>query len=304
MNNGRHLRILIYQGIWDNAPVADPQECGCEIWYDRSRWEDADAIVFHLPQLGLSRFPPRKRSGQFWVAWSMECEAHYPMLARRSELRTVFDIWMTYQRDSDIWCPYLSSAMIGRLQEQPQKKTAARPAAAFISSPYDLSGRHSLLDALMREMPVDSYGKIACNQSRSIPRPDKLATIARYKFTFAFENAIGRDYVTEKFFDPLLVGSVPVYLGAPNVDAFAPGDRCFIDASHFDSPRRLARFLMELASDKKVYATYLNWKSVPLRASFRRLAGEADNAFPRLAQHLRRLRFGLDPKKETGHCSD
>jgi hypothetical protein len=62
--------------------------------------------VFHLPQLNISGFPPRKLPGQFWVAWCMESEANYPMLARRTELRAVFDVWMTYQRDSEIWCPY------------------------------------------------------------------------------------------------------------------------------------------------------------------------------------------------------
>jgi hypothetical protein len=30
-------------------------------------------------------------------------------------------------------------------------------------------------------------------------------------------------YVTEKFFDPLIAGSVSVYLGVPDVDKLAPG---------------------------------------------------------------------------------
>lgn len=50
-----------------------------------------------------------------------------------------------------------------------------------------------------------------------------------YRFTIAFENAIADDYVTEKFYEPLLSGSVPVYLGAPNIDRFAPSRSSFID---------------------------------------------------------------------------
>jgi hypothetical protein len=293
MSESKQIRILIYQGLWDDLPVADPDDCGCEIWYDRSRWEDADAIVFHLPELRVSRFPPRKLPGQFWVAWCMESEAHYPMLTRRAELGVVFDVWMTYQRDSDVWCPYFGRGMIPSLQAPPVAKTAARPAAAFISSPYDRSGRRALLDELMREMPVDSYGKINRNRpvavselSRDGPRSAKQQTIARYKFTFAFENAISRDYVTEKFFDPLLAGSVPVYLGAPNVEEFAPGRQCFIDASHFDTPQALARYLMQLDADENAYAVYLRWKNEPLANSFLRMAEETDNAFARLARHL------------------
>lgn len=291
MFEGKELRILLYQGLWDNSPVTHPDLCGCEISYDRSRWQDADAIVFHPPQLRTSRFPPRKLPGQYWVAWCMESEAHYPMLARRAELGAVFDVWMTYQRDSDVWCPYFNREMIRALQAPYPAKTAACPAAAFVSSPYDLSGRRVLLENLMREMPVDSYGKVHRNRSLldGEPRSVKQQTIARYKFTFAFENAISRDYVTEKFFDPLLAGSVPVYLGAPNVEEFAPGNQCFVDASRFDSPRALARYLMELAADESAYSGYLRWKSEPLRESFLKMAQEA-HPFVRLSRHLRNMR--------------
>jgi len=274
---------------------------GSEISYDRSLWEEADAIVFHVPQLKQSRFPPRKRRGQFWVAWSMESEAHYPILAQRAELGAVFDLWMTYQRDSDIWCPYFGPEMIPGLKTAPIDKTEARPAAAFISSPYNSSGRIDLLEELMREMPVDSYGKIHRNRDLrdDAHRSVKQEVIARYKFTLAFENAISRDYVTEKFFDPLLAGSVPVYFGAPNIEEFAPGDNCFVDASRFGSPRALAAHLLELAADAGAYSAYLRWKREPLRASFlERVEQVRGDAFHRLAHHLRRLRAqGADHRR-------
>lgn len=38
---------------------------------------------------------------------------------------------------------------------------------------------------------------------------------ARYKFTLAFENADCEDYITEKLWRPLIVGSVPIYYGSP-----------------------------------------------------------------------------------------
>jgi hypothetical protein len=293
MIEGRPLRIVVYQGLWDELPVAGAGGDGCEISYDRSLWEDADAVVFHVPQLRQSRFPPRKCRGQFWVAWCMESEAHYPMLARRAELGAVFDLWMTYQRDSDIWCPYFGPEMIPGLKAAPIDKTEASPAAAFVSSPYNLSGRAELLEGLMREMPVDSYGKVHRNRllGDDAHRSAKQGVIARYKFTLAFENSISRDYVTEKFFDPLLAGSVPVYLGAPNIEEFAPGDNCFVDASRFDSPRALAAHLLELAADESAYSGYLRWKCEPLRASFLEMVEQArGDAFHRLANRLRRLR--------------
>jgi Glycosyltransferase family 10 (fucosyltransferase) C-term len=192
------------------------------------------------------------------------------MLARRAELSAVFDVWMSYQRDADVWCPYFGPAEHADLRSSPREKTEPSPAAAFVSSAYDRSGRVALLTELMRHLPVDSYGRIGRNRllQDDDGRRAKRCALSRYRFTLAFENAIDRDYVTEKFFDPLCVGSVPVYLGAPNIEEFAPGDHCFIDAASYDSPRALADHLIALAADADAYARYLQWKSEPLRPSF------------------------------------
>src|SRR5262245_8090347 len=107
----------------------------------------------------------------------------------------------------------------------------------------------------------------------------KLKTFETYKFTLAFENAIGQDYVTEKFFDPLIAGSVPVYLGAPNVEDFAPGDNCFINASDWRSPEALARYLIEVASDEHRYQSFFEWKARPFRPQFCRLVELAQEHF-------------------------
>jgi hypothetical protein len=62
----------------------------------------------------------------------------------------------------------------------------------------------------------------------------KRPILARYRFTFCYENAYGfSGYITEKLFDALLAGSVPVYLGAPNVTDHIP-PACFIDAREFE----------------------------------------------------------------------
>ena len=267
-----------------------PSVAGCKFMFARSRWKEADAIVFHIPQLSSSRFPPRKLPGQSWVAWSMESEALYPILARRNELGGVFDLWMTYQQDSDVWCPYLEGVDVPSLQAAPGPKDPDVSTVAVISSRIDQSRRTTLLESLLREMPIDSYGKLFCNRPGGIKagRAGKLSVISRYKFTLAFENSICRDYVTEKFFDPLIAGSVPVYLGAPNVDEFAPGDNCYIDASRFENPRALAAFLVALAKDEPAYARYLEWKSKPLRPRFlKNLETASVKPLERLADRLR-----------------
>jgi hypothetical protein len=82
----------------------------------------------------------------------------------------------------------------------------------------------------------------------------------------AFENARDVDYVTEKFFEPLMYGAVPVYLGAPNIEDFAPGDHCYINASDFGSAQELAEFLLNMSDDD--YERYHEWREKPLRENF------------------------------------
>jgi len=92
---------------------------------------------------------------------------------------------------------------------------------------------------------------------------------ANYRFTIAFENARETDYVMEKFYDPLIIGSVPIYLGAPNVAEFAPGEHCYIDASEFGSARDLADFLLSMSDEE--YTRYHDWRRDPLRTEFLRM---------------------------------
>lgn len=61
----------------------------------------------------------------------------------------------------------------------------------------------------------------------------------RAKFTMAFENSASKDYVTEKFFQPILDGSVPVTYGAPNIADYAPGPHSIINAFDYTYVARI-----------------------------------------------------------------
>lgn len=267
--------ILFYNSMWGQPlePCPEPLPDGFRITTEVHRFAESVAVVFHLPSLDR---PPRqpKPPGQLWVAWSKECDVNYPQL-RDPEYMRAFDLTMTYRLDADVAIPYTSyyapvSGFARVLRQAPRPKPADRLAALFMSSPFNRSCRLEYASELMRHLDVHSYGKVLQNR-QLVPdqgRSTKLALIAGYKFTLALENAIGEDYVTEKFFDPLVAGSVPVYLGAPNVDAFAPGERCFINTADFGSPKVLAQYLLDLQHDDAAYQTYFAWKQQPFRPSF------------------------------------
>ena len=61
---------------------------------------------------------------------------------------------------------------------------------------------------------VDMYGKAF----KYIPR--KIDALKDYRFSFAMENDCYESYFTEKLHDCLLTGTMPIYLGAPNIGDF------------------------------------------------------------------------------------
>lgn len=284
--------ILFYNTMWDrpldHLPEAIPPPY--VLTTDRSTADEAVAIVFHLPTLppGLIERQLTKKKGQLWVAWCLECDVHLPHVNDPSFINR-FDITMTYRLDSDVAVTYLEPDLPELLRRPPADKEDGKLLNAFVSSGWNQSRRIEFLLQLMPHIDVHSYGRAFRNRhlADDCGRKTKLKTIEAYKFTLAFENAIAKDYVTEKFYDPLIAGSVAVYLGAPNVEDFAPGDRCFINAADWRSPEALSRYLVEVASDEHLYASYFEWKAKPFRPQFSRLVElTKEHSFIRLCRKV------------------
>ena len=87
-------------------------------------------------------------------------------------------------------------------------------------------------------------------------RADKKSeTYHKYKFAICFENMKNiNGYVTEKLFDCLTSGVVPVYWGAENIDSYVPKE-CFVDYRKFSSLEELANYLFNVTEEE--YQEYL-----------------------------------------------
>lgn len=84
---------------------------------------------------------------------------------------------------------------------------------------------------------------------------DKIQTIKNYRFNICYENTQGTPgYVTEKIFDCFMAGTVPIYWGAPNIEAYVPKG-CFIDRRDFATLQDLYEFLNRMS--KEEYEGYL-----------------------------------------------
>ena len=125
--------------------------------------------------------------------------------------------------------------------------------------------RGKLVRALMKLLPVHSYGRFMRNTKAKgdghFNVPSSIRIISQYHFHLALENSFYPDYVTEKVYLALLAGTVPVYIGAPNVGLYVP-PRSVILVTDFVSPAALVAYLRCLVAERPdLYAYYRNWRN-------------------------------------------
>jgi len=236
---------------------------------DRSLVPVADVLVIHTPQnMDRHNQLQKKPPGQLWVSWSIESETNYPNIND-----DIYNIKMTYQRGADIWIPYCrnyGSDLHEKITQASPTKVDTCVIASFISSAVNKSQRLEYLTELSQYIDVHHYGRFMKNRDfkNDVGGKSRMEVLSRYKFSIAFENSITPDYVTDKYYDPLLAGTIPVYLGAPNISDYAPGHQCQISVDDFNSPAELARYLKKLDQDDTQRERHLKWKKDPLRAKF------------------------------------
>ena len=95
----------------------------------------------------------------------------------------------------------------------------------------------------------------------------KLDTLSQYRFCLAFENITGNyGYISEKIFDSLFAGTVPIYLGDENITTYVVKDS-FVDARQFSNDSELLKYVKTCSKKtwKKMYEAgqaYLQSKEI------------------------------------------
>ena len=83
--------------------------------------------------------------------------------------------------------------------------------------------------------------------------PGTVETFAKYKFVLGMDNSAIPGLLTYDLFSAFFVGSVPVYLGAPDITDYVPKD-CFVDYRDFESLDALVDRLQHIASSDELEA--------------------------------------------------
>lgn len=77
----------------------------------------------------------------------------------------------------------------------------------------------------------------------------KYEVLCRYEFALCFENMVMKGYVTEKIFDCLYAGTIPLYLGATDISDLIPED-VYIDCREFKSWEQMHKVLMNMPTGR------------------------------------------------------
>lgn len=77
----------------------------------------------------------------------------------------------------------------------------------------------------------------------------KYEVLSQYKFSLCFENMAMSGYVTEKIFDCLYAGVVPLYLGAPDIKDLIPAD-VYIDCREFSSWQEMYSVIEKISPEE------------------------------------------------------
>lgn len=200
--------------------------------------------------------------GQWSVLYAMESGKYYPQIY---EISSGINISADYRLDSDVPVTYWTPSEYPDLKAMPvpfaQKRTDGL-IAVFISNCGPKNNRNEVLTQLIELLPglVHSYGGCQHNMDAN---DTKIATISRYKFAFTPENSNDVSYVTEKIYHALQAGTVPIYIGAPDVHRFVPVPDAVIRVDDFASIEALVDYLKQAANDQAVYNKHVAWKNMP-----------------------------------------
>lgn len=242
--------------------------------------EDYDAVIVNMARLRKRQLPnfSRKQKQRF-IFLTQESPQELPIFV--PEIKDFFNWTMTYRLDSDVQLLYgrlhpgptapkteeETKKLIKQMHLPSAKNYAAnktRQVAWMVSHCSTGSSRETYASQLGQFIPVDIYGKcgnLSCFRYkkawRSHPKCyDMLED--NYKFYLSFENSICTDYVTEKFYEIINRGILPIVYGGANYSRIAP-PHSYINALEF-TPEKLADYLKLLDANDTLYNEYFWWK--------------------------------------------
>lgn len=188
----------------------------------------------------------------------------------KTEFKTLCDICINTLKKKthpfSIYFPQLFSSLWER--RQPYKTFPIRDKTKFCAYmySYDLKYRIDLYNFISTYKPVDALGK-SCSQrtetdrfvyNKDITYNDiAVEKYSDYKFVLALENGVADGYITEKLINPIIAGSIPIYVGPKDVFDIINKKRV-IYVYDFSSLTLLLEYIKTVDTDPVLYQSIVD----------------------------------------------
>lgn len=201
------------------------------------------------------------------LQFTQEGPAHYPQL--HSRLGSDADGLATaVPHEADVPVPYFSIE-VHSIKTEPVRLSEVVSGATFVArNCHSRNNREAGVRELQKYVRVDSIS--GCMRNADWPvedKKDKVSALRKYAMTLAFENENSPSHVTEKVWQALGAGVLPVYFGAPDIGAFVP-EGSIVVANGFDSWESLGMSLQSILANESLYNQYHEWRYLPLSDTF------------------------------------
>lgn len=242
----------------------------------RMRDYSTQPIRIPLPEERCSALPCKPCSNNDDPTTTTQCDSTIQQWTmeniKREQNKSPYSIVGTPSLESNVPLPYFSWHDFGLLKPNPLPHTKDKKLAVAFISNCNFAKRNEMvkqLQLVFNSSMIGAYGRCFDKENKRGGIATKLDTLStEYKFSLAFENSETKDYVTEKFYEPLVAGAVPIYMGAPNVKFFAPDTTDYpyesiavLRTRDFgDDAVRIARVLSELDANKQMFEEMKSWK--------------------------------------------
>lgn len=132
-------------------------------------------------------------------------------------------------------------------------------ACAFVCKTDYFGDRAEMADMVAQVMPMSYPSDFRHNDDdmRGKYNNDKIAYLRQFKFNLCPENTNNKGYVTEKIFEAIKAGCVPIYWGNegyPEPDILNPKAIVYLDKEH---PEEGLALIKKLYEDPKAYAEFV-----------------------------------------------
>lgn len=188
----------------------------------------------------------------------------------KTEFKSLCDICINTVKKKNhpfsIYFPQLFSSLWER--RQAYKTFPIRDKTKFCAYmySYDMKYRVDLFNFISTYKPVDALGK-SCSQrtetdrfvyNKDITYNDiAVEKYSEYKFVLALENGLADGYITEKLINPIIAGSIPIYIGPK--DAFdIINKKRVIYVYDFPSLTSLVEYIKTVDTDPVLYQSIVN----------------------------------------------